>query len=60
MTFNWTSGGKGLMEGFSCTDKFFAILEKYILNVSAISSSLNKVTPISIKFVVSLRLVLSE
>ena len=42
MTFYWTPGGKGLVEGFSCNDKFFAILEKYILKVSAISSSCTK------------------
>ena len=43
-----------LMEGFSGNDRFFAILQKYLLNVSAISSSLDKVTLSSTKFVVSL------
>ena len=38
-----------LMKEFSGYDKFFAILQKYILNVFAISSSLHKVTPLSIK-----------
>ena len=38
-----------LVKGFSGYDKVFAILQKYILNDFAISSSLHKVTPLSIK-----------
>ena len=42
------------MEGLSGSDTFLAMLQKYLLNVSAISSSLDKVTSLSIKFIVSL------
>ena len=39
-----------LIEGLSGSDKFLAMVQKYLLNVSTISSSLDKVTSLSIEF----------
>ena len=46
------STDNSLMEGFSGNNKFLAMLQKYLLNDSQISSSLDKVTRLSITFVV--------
>ena len=43
-----------LIVGFPDNDKILAMLQKYLSNVSAISSSLGKATSLSIKFIVSL------
>ena len=55
-----SSAEGSLIEGLSGSDMFLAMLQKYLLNVSAISSSLDKVTSLSIKFIVSLWFILSE
>ena len=49
-----SSADVSLIEGLSGSDKFLVMLQKYLLNVSAISSSLDEVTSLSIKFIVSL------
>ena len=49
--------GGSLIEGFSDNDKILAMVQKYLLSVSTISSSLDKVTSLSIKFIVSLWLI---
>ena len=55
---NSTDGS--LIDGFAGNDKFLTILQKILLNVSAISSSLDNVTLLSIKFIVSLWFISSE
>ena len=55
-----SSAEGSLIEGLSGSDMFLAMLQKYLLNVSAISSSLDKVTSLSIKFIASLWFILSE
>ena len=40
-----------LMEVFSVNDTFFGILQNYLWNVSASSSSLDNIPPLQIKFI---------
>ena len=49
-----SSTGGSLMKGLSGKDNFLGMLQIYLLNVSAISSSLDIATSLSIKFIVSL------
>ena len=52
--YNASITRSSLIEGFSGNDKFLSMLQKHLLDVFAISSSLDQVTPLSIKFIVSL------